>query len=94
LKNPLVLHVVLHALGGFSQFLAERGSIFPEDEQLLYASWELVPRTLFEVLEVGHEKGLTLRDLRTGDVIDVQERMLTHTASPGLVICARVLPDG
>jgi hypothetical protein len=92
--NPLVLDVVLHELGGFRQFLTERGPILPEDEQLLYASWELVPRTLFEVVEVRPEAGLTLRDLRTGDVIDVQERMLTRTASPGLVICARVLPDG
>jgi hypothetical protein len=94
LENPLVLDVVLHELGGFRQFLKERGPILPEDEQLLYASWELVPRTLFEIVEVRPKKGLTLRDLRTGDVVDVQERAMTRMASPGLVICARVLPDG
>ena len=25
----------------------------PEDEQLLYASWQLVPRTLYEVVSVS-----------------------------------------
>ena len=94
LENPLVVDLALHELGGFRQFLDERGPILPEDELLLYALWELVPRTLFEIVEVRREEGLTLRDLRTGDVIVVQERALTRTASAGQVMCMRVLPDG
>ncbi len=92
--NPLLVDLVLHELGGFKQFLAERGPILPEDEQLLYASWELVARTVFEIVEVRPDVGLTLRDLRTGDVVEVQERALTHTATAGQVFCMRVLPDG
>jgi hypothetical protein len=53
-----------------------------------------VPRSLFEIVEARREEGLSLRDLRTGDVIEVQERALTRTTSAGQVRCMRVLPDG
>ena len=51
-----MLDVVLHELGWFDRFLAERGALLPEDEQLLYASWQLIPRTVYEVVDVnrGH----------------------------------------
>ncbi len=92
--DPLVLDVVLHELGWFDRFLAERGPLLPEDEQLLYASWQLVPRTLYEIVEIQPDAHIALRDLRTGDVVDVVDHALSRTASQGQVLCARAVPDG
>lgn len=52
LEDPLVVDVVLHELGWFHRFLAERGPLLPEDEQLVAAAWALVDRTVYEVEEV------------------------------------------
>ena len=38
--------------------------------------------------------GLTLRDLATGDVVDVRERTASQTAHDGERYCGRVVPDG
>jgi hypothetical protein len=94
LQDSLVLDVVLHEFGWFDRFLAERGALLPEDEQLLYASWQLIPRTVYEIADVAAGTSLRLRDVRTGDVTDVQERLGSQSASVGQLICARAVPDG
>jgi hypothetical protein len=85
---------VLHELGWLDRFLAERGALLPEDEQLLYASWQLVPRTVYEIVSVSPGTGLQLRDLREAELLDVQERIGSQTATAGQLICARAVPDG
>lgn len=94
LKDSLVLDVVLHELGWFDRFLAERGALLPEDEQLLLASWHLIPRTVYEILDVTAGEGLRLRDVRTGELTEIQERLGSRDVSAGQLICARAVPDG
>ena len=94
MEDPLVLDVVLSEYGWFDRFLAERGPLLPEDEQLLLASWQLVSRSIFEIVDVQPGDGVTLQDLRTGDTLDVRERTMSGSVTVGQVICARVLPDG
>ena len=94
MQEPLVLDLVLHELGWFDRFLAERGALLPEDEQLLFASWQLIPRTVYEIIGVTKGMGLKLRDLRMAEVTDVQEHTMSLTAPVGQMICARALPDG
>jgi hypothetical protein len=92
--DPLIADAVLSEGGRFVEWLAERGALLPSDEALLAGQWALVERSVFEVTAVRLDEGMTLRDVRTGDVIDVQERKGTHDLETGWYILARPLPTG
>jgi hypothetical protein len=94
LADPIVIDAALTEGGWFARFVADRGSLLPEDEALLASSWLLVPRSVYEVVEVNPGAGLRARDLRTGDVVDVRERTFSREARPGASVCARAVPDG
>jgi hypothetical protein len=92
--DPLIADSVLTEGGRFHEWLAERGALLPSDEALLAGQWALVDRSVFEVTEVRLDEGMTVRDVRTGDVIDVQERLGTHGLEVGWYLLARPLPTG
>jgi hypothetical protein len=92
--DPLIADSVLAEGGRFGEWLAERGALLPSDEAMLAAQWELVDRSVFEVTEVRLDDGVTVRDVRTGDVVDVQERLGTHDIEVGWYLLARPLPTG
>ncbi len=94
LADPLTVDTVLHEGGWFERFLADRGPLLPADEALLAVSWLLVDRTVYEVREVRPGAGLTVRDLRTGDRVDVTERTASGSVAVGGLVCARAVPDG
>lgn len=93
-SDPIVVDLALTEGGWFERFLDERGPLLPEDEQLLARSWTLVDRSVFEVLGVRPGEGMTLRDLRSGEAVVVREHELSFQVSPGMLCCARVVPDG
>lgn len=92
--DPIVLDLVLTEGGWFEEFLADRGPLLPEDEALLAASWLTVDRSVHEVVEVHRGERMRVRDLRSGEVLDVRERTFTQEAQPGMLVCARAVPDG
>lgn len=92
LEDPVTPDVVLFEGGAFTDFLAARGALLPEDERLLAEQWLLVERSVYEVEEVHRGEGLTLRDVRTGDVHQVRERAGSRQLEAGSLICARVVP--
>jgi hypothetical protein len=94
MDDPLVMDLVLTEGGWFDRFLADRGHLLPDDEALLAAAWTTVERTVYEVTTTTPGTGLTIRDLRTGDRLDVRERTFSRTARTGMLVCARAVPDG
>ena len=94
LEDPLVTDAVLFEGGAFEEFLAHRGDLLPDDERMLAGQWLLGERSVFEVESVEPGKGLRLRDLRTGDRLDVQEVLGSRQLEPGVLVCTRVLPTG
>jgi SEC-C motif len=94
LSDPLTLDLVLNEGGWFERFLEDRGPLLPDDEALLAASWLLVDRTIYELLSVRPGTGMTVKDLRSAEEIEVRERTFSHQASPGMLVCARAVPDG
>lgn len=94
LADPIVIDVVLHESGWFDRFLADRGPLLPDDEALLARAWTLVQRSVYEVVESRPGTGLIMRDLRTGDVLEVRERSFSREAQRGALVCARAVPDG
>ncbi|HUG83693.1 MAG TPA: SEC-C domain-containing protein [Euzebya sp.] len=94
LADPLVMDLVLTEGGWFARFLQDRGPLLPDDEALLAASWLTVDRTVYEVEGTRPGEGLTLRDLRSGEVVAVRERTFSQVARPGDLVCGRAVPDG
>jgi hypothetical protein len=94
LDDPLVMDAVLFEGGAFEEFLEVRGSLLPDDERLLAEQWLLAERSVFELEQVQPGRGVTLRDLRTGDTHEVQERMASRLLKSGQLICARPIPVG
>jgi hypothetical protein len=94
LNDPFVIDVALAEGGGFESFLAVRGALLPGDELLQAEQWQMVERSLFDVEQVRPGQGVTVRDVRTGDRIDVQERLASRQLTPGMLVSSRVLPVG
>jgi hypothetical protein len=93
-SDPLVADAVLFEGGVFAEFLDTRGELLPDDERLLAQQWLLVERSVHEVEQVEHGRGLTLRDVRTGDIHQVHERSASTQLRTGELVCARVVPAG
>ena len=94
LDDPVVFDAVLTEGGWFERFVSDRGPLLPDDEALLGAAWLQVMRTIYEVESVRPGQSMTIRDLRSGEAIDVRERTFSRTAQPGLRFCGRAVPDG
>jgi hypothetical protein len=94
LEDPLLMDLVLTERGWFEDFVDARGSLLPEDELLLAQSWTLVDRTVYEVEKVRPRIGLTVRDLATGEKLEVREKTFSAKAQKGWMVCARAVPDG
>lgn len=92
LLDPLVGDALLFEGGKFAEFLAVRGALLPDDERLLAEQWLLVERSVYEVEDVRPGIGLTVRDVRTGDVHSVRELTASRQLKPGQLVCARVVP--
>jgi hypothetical protein len=92
--DPIVTDAALVEGGWFERFLADRGPLLPEDEQLLAAAWGLVPRTVYEVVATGADGALTLRDLATGDRVEVRGEGRRRPVGTGELLCGRAVPDG
>ena len=93
-EDPLVLDLTLTEGGWFQEFLADRGSLLPDDEALLAASWLTRDRTVYEVEDAEPGAGVTVRDLRSGEVLEVRERSFSRQAQARMLVCARAVPDG
>lgn len=94
LEDPLVTDTVLFEGGAFAEFVAVRGGLLPEDERSLAEQWLLAERSVFEIEQVRRGEGLTVRDVRTGDVHQVRERAASRQLKVGALICARIVPVG
>lgn len=91
LDSELVADITLCEGGVWARFLAERHELLPDDEALLAARWQLVERSLFEVERAGPDR-LHLRDVRTGDRIEVTNTRNDRQSSPGTMLLGRPVP--
>jgi tetratricopeptide (TPR) repeat protein len=94
LDDPLIQDLALFDTDVFAAFLDVRGELLPADELELGRSWVGLARSLYEVTDVRPGEGLQLRDLRTGERLDVTERLGSQALAPGMLLYARVVPDG
>jgi len=93
--NPIISDFVVFEGGAAEEYLDERGPLLADDERDLIRQLIDEPRRLWEVTDVQRGAGLTLRDTRSGDVIEVTERLGSMDRAAGDLLLARVarLPD-
>ena len=70
--DPMTMDVALHEGGWFDRFIEERGALLPEDEAILARAWTFVDRTLYEVVETEPGNSMTVRDLRSAELLVVR----------------------
>ncbi|MGH9225937.1 MAG: DUF1841 family protein [Acidimicrobiales bacterium] len=92
--ETLAPSLVLFSDRAVEDFLTRRGPLLPDDERNLVAQWALVDRSVHEVVAVEPGAGLTTRDVRSGETVDVQERLGSGQLAVGDLIFAHVVPDG
>jgi hypothetical protein len=90
LDDVAVADVALAELGWFKSFLRDRGPLLPDDEHELAARWLDVERSVYEIEAADGDDTVVLRDLRTGDRVEVR----APTRPAGQLICARPVPAG
>ncbi len=89
----LVADVTLFEAGAFAEFVADWSALLPTDERALAQSWQGASLDCFLVDVTQPGEGLTARNLRTGEIVEVRDR--TVAAVPdGATVAMRVLPVG
>jgi len=94
LDQLLAASLVLFEDGAVQEFLRQRGPVLPADEYNLVTQWSLTERSVHEVVSVDRGVGVSLRDIRTGDLRVVRERRGSTQLDVADLVCAHVVPDG
>ncbi|MBV9010886.1 MAG: SEC-C domain-containing protein [Pseudonocardiales bacterium] len=89
-----VLDLVLFQGGLVNRFLATRGHWLRPEERQLLEDWRKIPVTLYEVLDVVWDTGITLRALPDGDPIQLSDKLFSQFTHRLELFCGRVLHDG
>ena len=75
----------------FNEFIARRSALLPDDEALLATGWAMVERSLYEVIDV-RGTSWTMRDVRTGDRLEISNLAANHRVGRGSHVIGRPLP--
>ncbi|MGH3793973.1 MAG: SEC-C domain-containing protein [Pseudonocardiaceae bacterium] len=89
----LCLDLALFRGGLVEQFSTARGHWLRSDERELIEAWRQVPFTLYEVLDVQRNTGVTLRALPDGAPIQLADELFSQSAKRLELLCGRVLHD-
>jgi hypothetical protein len=80
--------------GLLERFITMWGPILPSDELELAEQWLSCPRRLMEVEEVRPFRGLQVRDLVSGETLEILDKTMSRSTSVKDVLLARPLADG
>ncbi|MFT3661847.1 MAG: SEC-C domain-containing protein [Gordonia sp. (in: high G+C Gram-positive bacteria)] len=92
--SPLPDDVALVEGGLFEVQLAVAGLVMPEEDRATVERWIRDGRSVYEVDAVRPGEGMTLRDLRSGERVDVSEVLGSRTVPEGVRLCSRVVVEG
>jgi tetratricopeptide (TPR) repeat protein len=93
-NDPLAADVALFEGGGLEEFLMQRGKLLPGADLDLATSWIAVSRSVYAIEGMGVGTNVILRDLRTGEAIEVGGLPEMAPIRAGRHLCARLLPVG
>ena len=93
-NEPLVTDLALFEGGGLEEFVAQRRELLPDADLDLARAWTAISRSVYAIEGVGADANVLLRDLRSGDAIEVSGLPEMDPIRPGQRLCARLLPVG
>jgi len=93
-NEPLVSDLALFEGGGLEEFVAQRRELLPDADLDLARAWTAISRSVYAIEGVGADANVLLRDLRSGDAIEVSGLPEMDPIRPGRRLCARLLPVG
>jgi len=94
LDDGVVFDALLFEGGVFAAFVERVGDLLPADEQLMAAQWLLGERSVYEVEAVGAGAVLSLRDVRSGDRVELTAEPYHHQPAAGEFVCTRLVTAG
>ncbi|MGH9126898.1 MAG: SEC-C metal-binding domain-containing protein [Acidimicrobiales bacterium] len=94
LQSALVTDLVLFEDHAWDDFVRDRGILLPPDELALAQEWQQVQRSVHEVMGVRLGEGITVKNLRSGAVVFVNERGGAERLKVLDLLCARIVPVG
>lgn len=89
-----LLDLALFQGGLVDRFLHARGQWLQTDERELIEAWQRIPVTLYEVVDVQLDSGVTLRALPDGAPIQLTDKLFSQSVQRLELYCGRVLHDG
>jgi hypothetical protein len=92
LTDPLVLDTLLAEGGAFADFLQVRGVLLPDDERAMAEQWLAIRRGVFEVEQISAHDSCVVRDVSSGERLEVTLRDSDPALHPGTLVCTRVAP--
>jgi len=94
MADTFAADVVIFEGPGLADFIYNRADLLPPEELELLHVWEELPRRLWEIVEVESGVGMELRDVVSGDAVQVTERSGSVGHSSGEYLLGRVCPVG
>lgn len=94
MDDPLVVDLAAFDGGLLERFLEVLGPLLPDDERDLAASWVGAGLRLMEVQQVRPMRGVGLRDLVTGEQLQVLDRLMTTNVEAKDLVLGRPMDDG
>ncbi|MDQ6617878.1 MAG: SEC-C domain-containing protein [Actinomycetota bacterium] len=93
-EGPTVADLALFEGHVWDDFVRDRGMLLPADELVLAQQWQIVERSVYKLQAFERSGRMTMRDVRSGDVVEVVGYQGSHQLEAGASICARVFFDG
>jgi len=94
MDDPLVVDLAAFDGGLLARFLDVLGPLLPADERNLAVSWAGSALRFMEVQQVLPMRGVRLRDLITGEELQVLDRLMTTDVEAKDLVLGRPLDDG
>ncbi|HET9861699.1 MAG TPA: SEC-C domain-containing protein, partial [Nocardioidaceae bacterium] len=94
MTDPVTMDFTVFDSGLIDEFLEHLGPLLPEDERTLAEQWAQSERRLMEVLAVTPMRGLHVRDLVSGEELDILDRRMSTSMRVKDVVFGRPLDDG
>ncbi len=94
MADTFAADVLIFEGAGLADFVYNRADLLPPEELELLHVWEELPRRLWEIVEVQSGVGMKLRDVVSGDAVQVTERSGSVGHSSGEYLMAHVCPVG
>ncbi len=91
-NEPFLLDLSVFDTGIIDRFAAERAVLLPADELEMLHDWMAIDRRLWELTDVEPETRIVLRDVLSGETVEVPERVASRTLRIGDLLLTRVVP--